>query len=637
MSGLLGGHSGPEGAVRATIARCIDQLLGSVDLSQADLILVLPPFASPDRPSLGLHALSAAVEAAGFRCRVVYANLAYAALIGLSGYRALCHMPTGDLVGECLFRRARYGEAATRDDSQPPSWERIETTAGWRFTDLQLVSELFVEAFAAALSRIPVRFIGLSTVFEQTLSSLSLIRAIKQQAPEKITLLGGANVDGEMGVAVAVLEPAIDHVFTGEADRSLPQFLKAYPSDPSGHPGAAPRIIAGNIIEDLDSLPVPSFEDFFSQLAAVLADAHRLAPDDPASLRIPYESSRGCWWGAKHHCTFCGLNANGMTHRAKSADKVFEEIQALSAIHDIDQILMVDNIMPHQYFSTLLPRLRDAERHLNLFYEQKANLSREKMALLAASGVRSIQPGIESLSTSLLKRMRKGSSAQTNIDCMRFARAAGVAIVWNLLCDFPGDAAADYEEMIAVIPLLHHLQPPGGIGGLSIDRFSPYHQTPGQFGIASIRPLDAYQSVFPGRDLHRLSYHFVGDYHSAIRADPTLSERLRAVVDPWEAAWSDGTGPILSLFEVDDGRRLVVDTRTCSQCDVRMVGFEEAGVLLRGARSEAEPHVGRLLDLGQLARVDGRPCAIAFAQLDADSWLEPQVQALPATELEAVT
>src|SRR3954465_271775 len=39
------------------------------------------------------------------------------------------------------------------------------------------------------------------------------------------------------------------------------------------------------------------------------------------------ETARGCWWGAKNHCTFCGLNGETMGFRAKSADRVMTEIE----------------------------------------------------------------------------------------------------------------------------------------------------------------------------------------------------------------------------------------------------------------------------------------------------------------------
>lgn len=591
-----------EAAVTASVRR----LMAAAGDCQADLVLVNPPFASPDRPSLGLHVLAAQAQAAGIRVEIVYANLSFASVIGPAFYRALCHTATEHLVGERSFFAACYGMDATGGDTTPQCWPLLCDGEPPEFTDVQAVAALWSDAMGAALASLPVNCIGLSSVFEQTLPALSLIRALKQRNPAIRTLLGGANADGEMGEGLAQCFAEIDHVFTGEADASLLWFLREFAE---GAPGI-PRIIAGEVASDLDGLPPPDFSAFFAQFHATVHPDVCEDGIDMSQIRLPYESSRGCWWGEKHHCTFCGLNANGMQHRIKSADKVAREIMALSQTHGIDRILMVDNIMPHSYFSTLLPRLTAAERKLSLFYEQKANLSAGRMMALKAAGIDSIQPGIESLSTALLKRMRKGSNAQTNLDCLRFARSAGVSIVWNLLSDFPGDAEEDYAGMAALIPLLHHLQPPDGVGGLSIDRFSPYHMDPEGFGISNVTPLEAYKTVFPQADLARVAYHFGGDYPSALRRSPELYSLLSASVDRWDKSWSGDPAPLLSLFELDDGRRLLIDTREVAVEQCRLVDGAEADVLLHGAR-DLSPEVSRALDLGQLAELDGRFGAIA--------------------------
>lgn len=615
MSLLVPGKRGWSARAQARISESIDRLIAVADASSADLVLVAPPFASPDRPSLGLHLLAAASRKVGVKACVVYANLAYAAVIGPKLYRVLCHTPTEQLVGERLFRGARYGMASVAGDVAPPTWRKLRNPSPPPFKELQAISALYVQELATAIAALPGRFLGLSTVFEQTLASLSIISAVKQLDPTKVTLLGGANVDGMMGEAMAALEPAIDHVFTGEADTSLPQFLL---NSRSGQ-ADIPRLVKGEIATDLDRLEPPCFDEFFLQFAELVQEPTCEEGLDSGELRLPYESSRGCWWGEKHHCTFCGLNANGMQHRTKNADKVLSEISQLSERHEIDRILMVDNIMPHGYFSTLLPNLKKSEKKLSIFYEQKANISLERMALLSAAGVNSIQPGIESLSSALLQRMRKGTTAQINIDCMRFARSSGIAIVWNLLCDFPGDEADDYDGIIALAPLLHHLQPPGGVGGLSIDRFSPYYDDPEAFGIRDVRPLDAYKLVFPNGDLHRLAYHFAGDYHSSIRSVPGLHKNLERAIQAWDAAWADESVPILSAFEIEEDQYIVVDTRSCSQSDVRMITRTEAHNLLRGSRT-LTPDVKIALDLGQLAEIDGHYGPIACSPLDASSW-----------------
>ena len=58
---------------------------------------------------------------------------------------------------------------------------------------------------------------------------------------------------------------------------------------------------------------------------------------------------------------------------------------------------MADNILDMNHFRSVLPALAQAGTPYELFYEIKANLRREQVATLAASGVTKVQPGIESL------------------------------------------------------------------------------------------------------------------------------------------------------------------------------------------------------------------------------------------------
>ena len=80
--------------------------------------------------------------------------------------------------------------------------------------------------------------------------------------------------------------------------------------------------------------------------------------------------------------------------------------------------------------------------------------------------------------------------------------------------------------------------------------------------------------------------------------------------------------PLLCLFALDQGRRLVVDTRDIACNQARLVEVDEAQALLRGA-SKLSPMVANLLDRGQLAQVDGVFAALACAPYPSSLWEEP--------------
>ncbi|MGE4424751.1 MAG: hypothetical protein AB7D39_20805, partial [Pseudodesulfovibrio sp.] len=228
--------------------------------------------------------------------------------------------------------------------------------------------------------------------------------------------------------------------------------------------------------------------------------------------------------------------------------------------------VMVDTIMPFTYFNDLLPRLAARRLPLELFYEQKANLSLARVLALKNAGVTVIQPGIEALATALLRRMNKGVQAWQNIMLLRYAGSAGLILFWNLLWGFPGDEAEAYEETLALLPLLRHLQPPASFAHVTIDRFSPYFDHPDRYGIRNIRPNGAYASAFPPQaDVPRLAQWFTGEYACGAYRNPDVILKIHQEVAEWRRRWAKGVNPpslkVVRRRSIHGEDHLLIDTR----------------------------------------------------------------------------
>jgi ribosomal peptide maturation radical SAM protein 1 len=547
-------------------------------VGRADVLLVIPPFGGIDRPSLGAHLLQACALEAGVAVDVFYANLELATRIGERAYEAIAYAPSCSLVGERIFARAAYGVPPLGRDREsilhaldgvcaaagmtPGELEGIEQTAGG-----------WAQEMAERICAAGYRVVGCSTTFEQTAASVALLQAVKKIAPATVTLLGGANCDGLMAEGVVTLNAAADFVFRGESERTFVQFLQGL----GGGTVPPTRIVSGEPCADLDALPAPDFTQFFRQVDAVSAGS-----GGQYGHWLTYESSRGCWWGEKRHCTFCGLNAEGMATRRKSAERVIADLRLLRARHGPLPVCLTDNIMPYEYFRTLLPRLQQHLAGITLFYEIKANLSLAQVRLLVDTGVRIVQPGIEALSTRLLQTMRKGVTGRQNLALLRYARACGLELRWNLLYGLPGDCAEDYEEQLALMPWLRHLEPPQGLFRVTIDRFSPYHFAPEQFGIGTPRPANSYLDILPETASPMdVAYHFDGEFASESRDSPELIARLHDDVAVWRNRWSGDTRPVLAVMPIAEDHYLMVDTRAVVGCDTtRLLDHAEAAATL---------------------------------------------------------
>jgi ribosomal peptide maturation radical SAM protein 1 len=417
-----------------------------------------------------------------------------------------------------------------------------------------------------------------------------------------------------MAEGILSLNGAVDYVFSGECEISFPEFLKAASA------GKLPetRIVAGEPCFDLDSIPTSDFTQFYEQLKCYLPNSDLVETNN---IWLPYEGSRGCWWGEKHHCTFCGINGSTMKFREKSPDKVIAELRVQLSKHPTRKVCMVDNIMPHSYFRTLIPRLNEEVPGVHMFYEQKANLSLDQVVALRQSGVAVIQPGIEALSTSLLKRMDKGVSARQNIALLRYARAADLGINWNLLYAFPGDTLEEYQQTLALVRLLRHLNPPDGPCHLSIDRFSPYFFAPEKYGVTNLRPMASYNSVLPSHaDVNKIAYHFMGDYKSGSVENPALIKEIAEELNRWRAVWNDLEKPlpVLAVSPISDENYLLFDSRGLEGTEeIQFLTRSQAALVLVGTRVGSEADVQWAMDGKLLVELDGWyvPLATASPQL----------------------
>ncbi len=208
------------------------------------------------------------------------------------------------------------------------------------------------------------------------------------------------------------------------------------------------------------------------------------------------ETSRGCWWGEKHHCTFCGLNANDMAFRSKTPARVLGEIRNLASRYNTLNILVIDNIINMKYVDKVCAPLIDEHCDYKLFWEVKSNLTPLQLKTMADSGILEVQPGIESLSTHVLGLMRKGITMLKNVRFLKWANYFGLSTSWNILAGFPGETEEDYLRQRRLVPLLKHLQPPGGWGQIWLERYSPYFFDP-SFPVRDVKPLSAYRFVYP--------------------------------------------------------------------------------------------------------------------------------------------
>jgi len=437
-----------------------------------------------------------------------------------------------------------------------------------------------------------------------------------------------------MGAALHRAFPVIDVVVRGEGEKVLPELVRdllaGRPIRPQ--PGLCYRDPhdGGQIVVDeapgdmpLDEIPTPRYDEYFERLDGTSFEAE-LRPD----LTLFYESARGCWWGERSHCAFCGISDLAMPFRAKSADRVVSELVELADRHGTLSFLFVDYILNRSYFDEVLPPLRDTGRDFRIFCEVKANLRRDEVELLHDAGFTMIQAGVESLSTPVLKLMRKGVTALQNVRLLKWCAEYRIRLYWNVLYGIPGEPPEEYARMADLVPSLTHLEPPR-IVPLQLDRFSPHFERPEEFGIVPLRPRRDFRFAFPAdrvddETLAEIAYSF--EFAHADGRDPeTYAAPLLRAIRDWQAHGRAAIGTL--EYRRESGGLVITDHRPGLDAAEYRLGKAEARIYLaceNGATAETArrasdltgPEVEEFLDdlvrQRLVCEIDGRYLALAL-------------------------
>jgi ribosomal peptide maturation radical SAM protein 1 len=533
------------------------------------------PFAGYRQPSLGLGILKAVLRPLTSRITVLDATLIFAEIISPPVYDTIATWPAQDLLGDWVFSTARSRPPGCLDseyerqilaggapEHRVPHFGKPPVTAQMR-ADLREVRQRVDDLLAVCLDEITHSepdIVGFTAMFHQLSASLALAQRVKDVLPAACIVMGGASCRGEMGDELLRSFPFLDEVVDGEGECALSELVRRrkdrrLPSGPTalerGTGTDEPRGLCHEKRQpavDLNVLPYPDYDDYFERL-------ERSTLVGSFTPRIPFETSRGCWWGEKKRCTFCAQGSRELTYRQKEASRALREIEYLTHRHPGCPVFFADEIVPADAFDRFIPQLPSRVPDLEVVYlELRPTLRKEQLRLLAEAGMRRLEVGIESLSTPVLKLMRKGTTLLQSVQFLRQAREMGLEVVWNLLWGLPGEDPSEYTRMADMIPLISHLQPPNSVGSFRLERFSPIFEEPDTFGVKDICPYPAYRYVYdlPTESLDRLAYFFTFSHQVAQPVDTYTEALARKIVE-----WKDSF-PRSMLSYLDDGERLVL-------------------------------------------------------------------------------
>jgi len=295
----------------------------------------------------------------------------------------------------------------------PPSWER-------RLVDLNVQS----------LTSSAIEWADMVFVTAMLVQKESLREVVRQcKARGKRVVLGGPYVT----TTVEAL-PDADHIFLGEAETTLPQFVADLAR------GEAKRTYQAAERPPLSATPLAHFQ---------LANMKRYG-----AMSVQY--SRGCPFS----CEFCDIiEIYGRVPRTKSAQQMLAEFDALYNLGWRGTVFIVDDnfIGNKKNVRQLLPELAAWQRAhgdpFSLMTESSVNLADDEILLnsMRDAGFRSVFLGIETPVEESLKEAQKSQNRGNLLDSVEKIQSYGMEVMAGFIVGFDNDPEDIFQRQIDFI------------------------------------------------------------------------------------------------------------------------------------------------------------------------------------------
>jgi radical SAM superfamily enzyme YgiQ (UPF0313 family) len=224
----------------------------------------------------------------------------------------------------------------------------------------------------------------------------------------------------------------------------------------------------------------------------------------------------------------------------------------------------MDNLLPARELADLFAGIRTLGKDLRMFAEVRATTLPDALKAMGEAGVQNIQVGIEALSTKLLGKLNKGTTAMDNIEIIKNCEMPELPnLAGNLIMIFPTSDKEDVAETMQNLEFVFPFRPLKGIG-FGLEYGSAVWRRPDMYAIKRTGNHLYYRYLFPKRILANLvlmNHAYRGTLQYQRRLWRPVKEKLKR----WRKSYlklheKPGSGPILSY---QDGKDFMIIRERC--------------------------------------------------------------------------
>lgn len=240
------------------------------------------------------------------------------------------------------------------------------------------------------------------------------------------------------------------------------------------------RFRAGHGMEDLKALPPPDFDG--------LPLDRYLAP----RLVLPYDPTRGCYWGK---CSFChyGLAEVGTAaYREREVAGITAHLRALSAKYGTRHFYFSQDSVAPKTLVKLSQAIVDAGLDIRWATDLKPEkyLTQERADLLRRAGAVACALGVESASPRVLRLIDKGAPIEVVSDVVTRLSTSGIAAEAMCFTEFPTETADEAHSTLRFLDERRDEVAVYIVGEFGLTHGSLVAQSPERFGIRETWELE---------------------------------------------------------------------------------------------------------------------------------------------------
>lgn len=281
---------------------------------------------------------------------------------------------------------------------------------------------------------------------------------IKTEDPSCPIVVGGPHANACSGELLE--DPHINYVVLGEGEKTLPELMEAVVLKTKDinnvrgivfkKDGQLVRTAPRELISNLDELPFPGWDLVDVRKYYSLPRFMPFTPDGGTPY-MPIMSSRGCPYG----CTYCH-NILGKQFRARSAENVFKEMQALYQRYGITDFEFTDDCfnLDKKRVLNICDRIINSGIKMRLSFPNGLRgdvLDEEILRKLHDAGTRLICLAPETGSKRLQKLIKKNMDLEKLQRMISAAVRLGIHVHGFFMLGFPTETKTDLRETLRFI------------------------------------------------------------------------------------------------------------------------------------------------------------------------------------------